>query len=67
MKYEQSLLTYAARTFWPLFGAVWLAGGVLVILIGAGTVWSNNRFERHAIVRDGRVISKTLRARPSRP
>lgn len=44
-----------------MFGAIWLAGGVLVILIAAGIAWSDYRFERHAIVREGRVISKTLR------
>lgn len=56
----EPLLTFGIRTFWPLFGAIWLAGGVLVILIAAGIAWSDSLFDRHAIVREGRVISKTV-------
>jgi hypothetical protein len=62
----ESLLTVGVRTFWPLFGAMWLACGVLLVLIGGAVAWGAYRFERVAIVREGRVISKALQPAGSR-
>lgn len=61
-----SLLTFGVRTFWPLFGAIWLACGALMVLIGGGVAWGAYRFERDAIVREGRVISKAVQPGGSR-
>lgn len=60
MKPESSLLSFGVRSFWPVFGAMWLACGVLMILIGGVVAWGAYRFERDAIVREGRVISKAV-------
>ncbi len=54
----ESLLAFGVRTFWPLFGAIWLACGVLMVFVGGVVAWGAYRFERNAIVREGRVISK---------
>ncbi len=44
MNREPSLFSFALRSFWVLFGGIWLIVGVPFVLAGAWTVWKETRF-----------------------
>lgn len=51
----------ARRSFWLLFGGVFLVAGLLLTLIGAGMVWNEGRFAAEGVEADGVVLGKTIR------
>lgn len=51
----------ARRSFWLLFGGVFLVAGLLLTFIGAGMVWNEGRFAGEGVDAEGVVIGKTIR------
>ena len=43
-----------------LFGAIWLLGGSVGLVVGAGLMFEEIQFRRHAVVVEGRVVSKEI-------
>ncbi|HUG56283.1 MAG TPA: DUF3592 domain-containing protein [Candidatus Limnocylindrales bacterium] len=56
-----SLMTLAMRSFWLLFGAVFLSVGLVFLIIGVPLMLGEQRFEAEAVAAEGTVLTKTIR------
>lgn len=56
-----SFFQLARRSFWLLFGGVFLVAGLLLTLIGAGMAWNEGRFAADGVAADGVVLGRTIR------
>ncbi len=57
-----SLFQLARRSFWMLFGAIFLVAGLLFAVIGAGMGWRELRFASDGVAADGIVLERSIRA-----
>lgn len=56
-----TFLQLARRSFWLLFGGVFLVAGLLLSFIGAGMAWNEGRFAAEGIEAEGVVLGRTIR------
>ncbi|HUG74444.1 MAG TPA: DUF3592 domain-containing protein [Acidimicrobiia bacterium] len=56
-----SFMGLAIRSFWLLFGGVFLAVGLVFLLVGVPLMLGEQRFDAEAQAADGTVLTKTIR------
>lgn len=56
-----SFFQLARRSFWLLFGGIFLVAGLVLTLIGAGMAWQQGRFASDGLTAQGVVLGKTIR------
>lgn len=55
-----SLFQLARRSFWVLFGAIFLVAGLLFAVISAGMGWRELRFASDGVAAEGTVLERTI-------
>ncbi len=61
MNGSPSVMKQAKRSFWLLFGGVFLSVGLVFLLIGVPLMLQEQRFEAEAHAAEGTVLTKTIR------
>ncbi|MDP9467367.1 MAG: DUF3592 domain-containing protein [Chloroflexota bacterium] len=55
-----SIFQLARRSFWVLFGAIFLVAGLLLAVISAGMGWRELRFTSDGVAAEGIVLERTI-------
>lgn len=56
-----SFFQLARRSFWMLFGAIFLVAGLLLVVISVGMGWRELSFASDGVAADGIVLERTIR------